>query len=134
MAHHISAFVSLVKIDLFERWETWSVAVGPAGFRWRWGWTDVCSSALGMGHSVPGIKGEQVPCVLCGQGPGYRLPQEMQLVSLGPALGCAVHRAPGCTATDSGLEAGDRSRFSADVCLGVPSWFGGGQESRGAGL
>ena len=82
MADYISAFISLVKIDLFERWETWSVAAGPAGFRWRWvGLMSASLGALGVGHSVPGIKAEQVPCVLCGQGPGYHLPQEMQLVS-----------------------------------------------------
>lgn len=47
---------------------------------------------------------------------------------LGPALGCAVHRAPDCTVTDNGLEARDRSSvFSVDFCLGVPVLAGGGQ-------
>ena len=45
MRDDISAFMSLVRIDLFERWETWSVAVGPAGF--RWGWAGLASASLG---------------------------------------------------------------------------------------
>lgn len=45
MRDDISAFMSLVRIDLFERWETWSVTVGPAGF--GWGWAGLASASLG---------------------------------------------------------------------------------------
>ena len=49
MGDYISAFMSLVKIDLFERWETWSVTVGPEDFRWRW--AGLMSASLGdPGH------------------------------------------------------------------------------------